>query len=368
MLSVGCIEFDGPSAKEQSDDLSYEPGNLMRVCDRDFVVHDGAHSMALLYCATGNIQASGSTPPPQYPGYSRLVIAQHGRGSKAREYYETLTDVAASYRERTFVIAPQLLRLSEPVNHGGYAGVSGFTPGWHFQWGMNWPIGALSLKEGGPFTRSSFEMIDLLVEAAMQVLPDLREVVFVGQSAGGQLVNRYAAINQVHYPRNINVRYIPMNAQSYLYLDGSRPYPERALTGDIIGAPDPAEVNLAAICPDYNEYHVGLERLTWAYLVDRGITADMITSQFKSRKVINLVGALDTGDPDGEFVCKYAVQGKNRNERAKAYHAHVMEFYAPIAANHLVFEVAGAGHGYVKMLPSFCARRWIFDDAAAPCP
>src|SRR5690606_13018503 len=99
MLSVGCIEFDRPPSAKGADELS-QPGKLMPVCDREFVVHDGTDSMALLYCATDDVQGAPGMPRPQYPDYVRLVIAHHGRGSKAREYYKTLTEVAADYRER----------------------------------------------------------------------------------------------------------------------------------------------------------------------------------------------------------------------------------------------------------------------------
>lgn len=364
-LTGGCVALDEPLAEESSDlTIGLE---LMPVCDRDFVVHDGADAMALLYCATGPLQSQRSAPRPYYPGYRRLIISQHGRGGDARMYFEAMSNLAAEYREPAFVIAPQLLRISEV--YGKYGGVSGFVPGWHFQWNSSWPLGALSLSDGGaPFTRSSYELVDRLVEAAIPLLPDLEEVVIVGQSAGGQLVNRYAASNQVVYPAGVNVRYIPMNPQSWLYLDGTRPYPERAFEGDFNAPIDPDAVDLAKACPNYNDYHTGLEKLTWSYFVDRGIKPSTIISQFKSRKVINMVGELDTEEPDGGFVCRYEVQGANRNERAKAYYAHVMDFYAPIAANHLFFEVAGVSHGHKKMFPSPCGRRWIFDDLAAACP
>lgn len=363
-LLAGCLGVDDPATSEEASEV-FLPRNVMRVCDREFVVNDAKASMALLYCATGDLQPQGSGAPPSYPGYRRLVIAQHGRGGDARKYFETTSNIAADYRG-TFVIAPQLLRLSEPLKN--YDGIVGFVPGWHFQWGANWPLGAESKSDGNaPFTRSSYELYDQLITTALTRLPDVREVVIVGHSAGGQLVNRYAASNPVKFPPGVNVRYIPMNPQSWLYLSKERPFPERALLGGDIGPEEPGPINLDLACPTYNQYWTGLEKLDWPYFTTHGIKANTIISQFKSRKVINMVGALDTKDPDPAFDCRFAVQGKNRNERGKAYYDHVMKFYAPIAANHLFFEVPNTGHSHEKMFDSNCGRRWIFDDFAKPC-
>lgn len=366
-LLAGCLDVDSPVTEETTSEVVITRANLMRACDRDFVVKDPKGTMALLYCATGPLQPQGSGPPPSYPNYHRLVIAQHGRGGDARKYFETTTNLAADY-PGTFVFAPQLLNLSEPKNNG-YDGVYGFVPGWHFQWGSKWAIGGLSSSaDNAPFTRSSFELYDELITTALAVLPNVREVVLVGHSAGGQLVNRYAASNLLKFPPGVNVRYIPMNPQSWLYLDGKRPFPEAALDGGTIGMGGQPPIDLPSVCPDYNHYWTGLEKLDdWNYFAKRGIKAATIIGQFKSRKVINMVGQKDTGDPDPELDCRFVVQGKNRNERAKKYYEHVMSFYAPFAANHLLFEVPNVGHSHVNMFGSECGRRWIFDDFAQPC-
>lgn len=368
-LVTGCVGFDDPDTElattEDRAALTIEP-RLMPVCDRELVVNDKAGTMALLYCATGDIQAQGTAPPPSYPGYTRLVITQHGRGGDAKKYFETTSDLAAEYRERTFVIAPQLLSMAEVLKD--YVGTSGFQQGWHFQWGGLWPLGGLSRTANGePFARSSYELYDQVIAAAVPLLPDLKEIVVVGQSAGGQLVNRYAASNQVTFPPGVNVRYLPMNPQSWLYLSAERPFPELALAGQGLGPNDPGPVDLPAVCPQYNEYWTGLDKLDWSYFATQGIKASTIISQFKSRKVINMVGELDTANPDPVFDCRYAVQGKHRNQRAKAYYAHVMSFYAPVAANHRLFEVPNVAHGHVAMYTSPCGRRWIFDDLAQVC-
>lgn len=357
----GCLGLDEvePSEREVSSQLTDLPGKLMQVCDRDFVVGDKQDEMALLYCATGPIQRQGTAPPPSYPRYRRLVIAQHGRGGDARKYFETITNLAAGYREPTFVIAPQLLNPAEVMKQ--FDGTFGFLQGWHFQWGSQWAIGGLSSAANGePFTRSSFELYERVIAAAIPLLPNLKEIVIVGHSAGGQLVNRFAASNVIKFPQGVNVRYIPMNPQSWLYLSGERPYPLPVIDGDL-------DVSLHTMCPAYNQYWTGLDNLTFTYFTDRGIKANTIIGQFKSRKVINMVGELDTDNPDPEYDCRYAVQGWHRNQRAKAYYAHVMNFYAPFAANHLLFEVPNAGHSHVQMFGSACGRRWIFDDLAQVC-
>ncbi|MDX2094153.1 MAG: hypothetical protein SFX73_40355 [Kofleriaceae bacterium] len=366
-LVAGCIEPEvEPDIENDSSEIRTRLYEVMPVCDRELVVREKAKSMALLYCATGSIQGAGTAPPPTYPGYTRLVITQHGRGGNAKKYFETMSSIAAEYRERTFVIAPQLLNMGEVLED--YDGTVGFVSGWHFQWGSRWPLGGLSSTSNGePLARSSFEMHDQVLAAAVPLLPDLEEIVIVGQSAGGQLVNRYAATNQVGFPAGVNVRYIPMNPQSWLYLSDERPFPELALAGGDIAPDEPGPVHLPTVCPHYNDYWTGLDKLDWGYFTANGITPNDVIAQFKSRKVINMVGENDIENPDPVFDCRYAVQGKNRNERAKAYYAHVMAFYAPIAANHSFFEVPGVAHGHEKMFDSPCGRRWIFDDLAQVC-
>jgi hypothetical protein len=373
LLVTGCVELEAPTtepgaAHRTIDDtkVSEEPKPRMEVCDRDFVVSEGKQSRALLYCATEEVH-QGTAAPRLLPGYRRLVITQHGRGGDARWYFNTTTDLAKDYGG-TFVVAPQLINLDEVL--GTYSSAAGFVPGWHFEWNNSWPLGGRSRGVAGDLRRTSYELLDQLIAAAAVRLPDLQEIVIVGQSAGGQLANRYGAANQAKFPPHVRVRYVAMNPQSWLYLDDTRPYPELGVEQGGILNPDLGDLDLAAECPLYNDYHTGLDKLELErYFKDRGITAVTVRSQLKTRWMIKMVGELDTDDPDdGAFQCRYRVQGLNRNERAKAYHDHVTAFYAPLAVNNYLFEVPGVAHGHVKMYTSDCGRRWIFDDMAAPCP
>jgi hypothetical protein len=372
VLAAGCLGLDSSTSEHAIAATEDEPKQeeplkpRMEVCDRELVVSEGKQSRALLYCATDDVH-QGTQAPKLLPGYRRLVVTQHGRGGNARWYFNTTADLAKDYRG-VFVIAPQLINLDEVLEK--YSSAAGFVPGWHFEWKNMWPLGSLSIGGATDLRRTSYELLDQLIAAAIVRLPDLQEVVIVGQSAGGQLVNRYGATNQLSYPVGVRIRYIPMNPQSWLYLDDDRPYPELAEPeqGDIFN-PNPEEFDFVAACPEYDDYYTGLQKLdSWPYFESKGITAHTVRSQLKTRWMIKMVGELDTEDPDdGKFNCRFRVQGLNRNERAKAYHDHVTGFYVPLAVNNYLFEVPGATHGHLKMYKSDCGRRWIFDDLSKPC-
>jgi hypothetical protein len=351
-----------------------EPVNILEVCDKDFVAFDGIQARAMLYCGTEDLQRETARGPISYPGYRRLVIAQHGRRPDARMYFDRTQSVAeeVGVDHETFIVAPQLLRF-EDAWASNYDAIAGFIEGWHMRWNHLWVLGARSIKlDAADFGRSSYEMLNAVINQGVARLPDLEEVVVFGQSGGGQLVNRYAAASLLNVPRGVRVRYVPMNPRSWLYLDDSRPFPELALApdpeGGVLGPVDPESIDLHAECPGFNDYHLGLDKLEKiSYFGDHGLTAQILRSKYMYQRVIYMVGEHDTSDPDGSFTCTTRVQGLNRNERAKAYYNHVRAFFYPIAVNHTFHEIPGSDHGIADMIKSQCARRWIFDDPTAVC-
>ena len=61
------------------------------------------------------------------------------------------------------------------------------------------------------------------------IFPNLKTVVVVGHSAGGQFVNRYAAGGAGCPNPLVEVRYVIMNPSSYLYVDDLGPIVDRFL-------------------------------------------------------------------------------------------------------------------------------------------
>ncbi len=138
-----------------------------------------------------------------------------------------------------------------------------------FQWGSggpehDWAIGGLSSLPGAPFARSSFELLERLLDLALSRMPDLQEIIFAGQSAGGQLVQRYAALNDYEFPSGVRVRYVPANPYAVLYVDGQRPNVNAPGFSTPTFASWPGDevcADLGNSCNDYDDYPLGLQAI-----------------------------------------------------------------------------------------------------------
>jgi pimeloyl-ACP methyl ester carboxylesterase len=188
--------------------------------------------------------------------------------------------------------------------------------------------------------------------------PDLQTIVLVGHSAGGQLVQRYAAASEAGdalLRLGIAMRYVVINPSSYLYLDASRP----GLGSDGGFAP-PAPALLKA-CPEYNEYKYGLERPN-PYLARRSM--EEAKARYGRREVVYLLGEADD-DPNDENLdrsCAAMLQGRTRFERGSAFLQHLANVYGDeIRTRHVLDIVPDLGHQGTRILRSPSGLRWLFD-------
>jgi hypothetical protein len=356
-LTPACVDLEAEDLGSESYESTVQPPQSGYICPRDFLITPNrgeATSDALrrqAYCGTGNIQSSTI-----YPGYTRLVFVQHGRTPIAEDYFDIMKSAAqkAGVQAQTFIVAPQFMRQND---------WNGYIDGWPWDFesqydlhwlGSDWAIGETSVQSNGTLARSSFKVYDLMVGAALARLPDVQEVIFVGQSAGGQFVQRYAAIGTPNLPPGVTARYVSANPQSYLYLDETRPFP----------VPNTNVAPNNGNCPNYDAYHVGLgsfDASDQQYMIAVGEA--QIVNQYKNRNVTYLAGALDTGDPDGSYSCRMEVQGDHRLERGMAYGSYIQSYYLQsfgVNVNHRFQMVPGVGHGR-SILDEDCAIRWIFN-------
>lgn len=357
VLTPACMDLDEDDVSSESYEATVQPPQSGYICPRDFLItpNRGEPTSDDLrrqpYCGTGNIQSSTI-----YPGYTRLVFVQHGRTPIAKDYFDIMKIAAqkAGVQAQTFIVAPQFMRQNDWNSYiGGWPW--DFEPQYDLHWlGSDWAIGETSVQSNGALARSSFKVYDLMVGAALARLPDVEEVIFVGQSAGGQFIQRYAAIGTPSLPPGVTARYVSANPQSYLYMDETRPFP----------VPNTNVAPNNANCPNYDAYHVGLgsfDPSDQQYVIAVG--ENQIINQYKNRNVTYLVGALDTGDPDGAYSCRMEVQGDHRLERGMAYGSYIQSYYLQhfgVNVNHRFQMVPGVGHGR-GIIDEDCAIRWIFD-------
>ncbi len=146
----------------------------------------------------------------------------------------------------------------------------------------------------------------------------MRSVVVAGNSMGGFFVNRYLpAARPIVAPgggkQPIDVTYLMIGADSYLYPDEYRP---------VAGTDRFAAADVKA-CAGFDSYPYGLGERTG--YVRRIATKTLRTNMF-SRKAIYVVGMLDTKTDRLDLNGAAMLQGKNRYERASNYWNYIRRF------------------------------------------
>lgn len=253
---------------------------------------------------------------------------------------------------RHLILSPQFLKA------GTFASAESWLVFWDVSpfWGSS-----KALTAGGDETLrlSAYEVLDLLLAYLTQPgrFPGLERIVLVGHSAGGQMVNRFAAAGSFEPPRGVEMLYVAMNASSYLYFDPKR------FDGQTFRAP---AADVVENCPSYDDYGYGLQS-PYSYFRRQGLDAETLRKRYRSRRVVYLAGTADTKRDHGLSVsCAAELQGAHRLERARRYERHLGDtFGASIRERHLLVEVPGVGHSGREMLRSQAALRVLFAPGAS---
>ncbi|MEV4671531.1 hypothetical protein AB0K34_07780 [Actinomadura sp. NPDC049382] len=276
--------------------------------------------------------ASSSLDEPR-PGLTEAVVVVHGALRNAGDYFRSIE--AAPHR---LVVAPQFLTEDDVRGRSERAHfLSWSTEGW----------------KGGFGEVSSFAVMDELL-GRLSAFPELRRVTVVGNSAGGQFVNRYAAVGRGPDGLAVPVRFVVANPSTYLYFDTCRPkggsfVPHGNLEVDQwrygFGGPLPGYLGLpagprkeAAIAEYFRRY--------------------------TERDVVYLLGEedADRGALLLEVHPAAEAQGGTRRERGENYHRY-LAFKAGRVVHRLV-HVPGVGHDAAAMFGSPQGRRCLFGDPA----
>ena len=273
----------------------------------------------------------------------RAIIVIHGMNRNAEDYYNSIYDNAVEFNilSETIIIAPQYL-ITTDLNHwqpsNEYVFWSGTTP---------WSSGEQSsstTQHPRSYAISSFSIMDSLISHLLSNFSNLQDIVLVGNSAGGQFVNRYAAGSDQEGGGMI--RYVVSAPSSYLYFDENR-YNEYQM---------PFSWSVPQGCTGYNDYKYGLDDLN-EYMENAGI--DSILSRYDRRNIQYLIGENDTG---GTQDCESMVQGSNRLERSIIFFNYLKYFFGnDIMENQQIALISDVGHSYNNIFSSECGRAAIFD-------
>ena len=199
----------------------------------------------------------------------------------------------------------------------------------------------------GPAPLSSFAAMDsLLSQLAPEPGPDPAVVVF-GNSAGGQFVNRYAAVGRgpdILAARGLRVRFVVANPSTYLYFGRERP----------VTVPDDAGIN---------DWRYGFDHAP-AYVTAAAESPRRSLERYLARDVAIVLGDLDN---DGaslllEVSPAAMAQGANRLDRGLRYGQHVrgLARATGLPFRHRLIRLADVGHTAADVLAAPQTREIVF--------
>lgn len=265
------------------------------------------------------------------PLIERAVIVIHGVARNADEYFDYTHQAAiqSDALKDSLILAPHYKLESDSKSNN------------ELFWGSSWKFGDLSLES----KISSFEVLDQLIEEIWLGgnFPNLKKVVVIGHSAGGQFVARYAAGTPLINRTPFQISFVIANPSSYFYFSPERWHENK---GFII--PDNQ-------CPEYDVYPYGTTQLN-SYM--EKVSIRELQERFIHRSVFLLLGEEDHLSQYLDTSCEANLQGKDRFERGMNYYKFIKTFYPKSSTK--LRTVPGVGHSGEKMIQSSVAREILF--------
>jgi hypothetical protein len=227
------------------------------------------------------------------PNVTQAVIIVHASTRNASDYFSDAMAQAqqAGVDGSTIVIAPHFeCDDDNPPANQLYWACSG----------QDWSHGYADKVAG----ISSYAIVDDFVTslANKALFPNLTHVVITGLGSGGQLVQRYAATNQIDPVSGIAISYAPISPSSYVWPDATRP-------------------SSTANCTGYDDYFYGLQNRSGYVGL---LTQAELVANMSNRDLQIFVGSEDTLNNAGNGMdesCGANAQGIDRLSRAHAYAA-----------------------------------------------
>ena len=317
-----------------------------------------------------------------------IVVVVHGANRNADDYFCSMTKAVELQRrwpsEQVLVIAPKFIAETDDDrsldSHFLY---------WETNTDGSWRYGANSK---GPSTISSYTALDTLIEGLWNQFPHAEQLVVVGHSSGGQMVQRWTVVTSV-WKDHHRMRAIVANPSSYVYLTPLRYSPSsdpsdhesnsHAHGGVISGGR--WHVPNREYCPQYNQWQWGLDGggpLENEYIQKALTNITLVKERYAQRHVIYMAGRLDrcnvssssasssssstttgrtsTSQTDNkpwchshglETTCMDQWQGSNRFERQQRFMAS-LRLVNIWGENHIQRLVPGVGHDHSLMFQS----------------
>lgn len=285
---------------------------------------------------------------------TRVMVAVHSSSFDANAYLRNGQAAATKFPgalKETLIIAPHLLTKTK-------------VPGDEIPDGMlYWKVSPFRGSQlcaigprGRPCRFSAYELLDeMLVKLTnRRLFPNLKNVVVVGHSAGGQFVQRYALAGKFEPPKSINIRFVVCAPSSFAYVTNERLVPG---TEDRFAVP---ANNVIATCGGYDNWGYGLSK-PYAYFRNSNL-ADL-KKRFGQRNVYYLCGERDTNADDGTTskTCAAMMQGEHRRERMEVFHKYLQHVYGQrVTARHKLAITPGVGHSGYGNMTSAAGVKFLF--------
>lgn len=277
------------------------------------------------------------------PDVTRAVIVMHGLARNADSYFKAglkAKATAGAAGAGSLIIAPRILDTADIKVLAAPADMLRWRHG-------NWAGGDAA---EGPVPASSFAVFDAIIArlADRARFPNLKTIVVAGHSAGGQIVQRYAAVahpNPLLQQEGIRLRFVVANPSTYVWFTPERPDPNPA-------------------CTRYNDWKYGFAGRLPPYV--QGNAAGLEQRYF-ARDITYLLGTLDT-NPNHRVLdktCQAETQGPSRYVRGHNFFA-MLQRRAGVALNQQEFDVPGVGHSGGHMFNSACGLAALFDAPGCP--
>jgi hypothetical protein len=284
------------------------------------------------------------TPGETLPdGTGRLLVVVHGALRDAGRYLEHAQAAAREHASRSLIVAPQF--LADVDLRGGPEP----WPGTLYWDAEGWKGGEQAL---GTACLSSFTVMDRLLGqlTTADSWPSGRPpaVVVYGNSAGGQYVNRYAAVGRGPdrlAARGVAVRFVLSNPSTYLYFTADQ---SAAVGGRGRG--------------DGGEYR-------WRYGFDGAPAYVEGDARENLRRYLgrDVTIVLGRDDSDGaslllETHAAAMAQGANRYDRGIRYHAYITRLAREegLEPRHQLIECDGVGHAAADVMAAEPVRDILF--------
>jgi hypothetical protein len=216
----------------------------------------------------------------------------------------------------------------------------------------NWRDGGDSDSAGGrPGDVSSYRVLDILVERLLLsgAFPRLRGAVLWGDSAGGQVLSRYALTTHLPPAAVQRMRIMPSNPSSFPYIDARR-WNYTLVGGQCqLGELRELQPEEIAACPSFDLWRYGIAGLLPPYVAE-----GLDVARFPSMSVIYVQGDRDVCNEDGTCAteacasggldrgCEAMLQGPMRLWRGRQYKAALDAFYSE--PTHTLLELPDVGH------------------------